>query len=92
MAEIIRNYFTPGWRSDRLSCICGWEGTSANMQMELHEEVTDYACPACENTLLIVSHPDMQQVQQAAASGNLEAQQQLALVEEALALHRKSDH
>ncbi len=92
MAEIIRNYFTPGWRSDRLSCICGWEGTSANMQMELHEEVTDYACPACENTLLIVSHPDMQQVQQAAASGNVEAQQQLALVEEALALHRKSDH
>ncbi len=92
MADIIRNYFTPGWRSDRLSCICGWEGTSANMQMELHEEVTDYACPACENTLLIVSHPDMQQVQQAAASGNVEAQQQLALVEEALALHRKSDH
>ena len=92
MTEIIRNYFTPGWRSDRLSCICGWEGTSANMQMELHEEVTDYACPACENTLLIVSHPDMQQVQQAAASGNVEAQQQLALVEEALALHRKSDH
>ena len=92
MAEIIRNYFTPGWRSDRLSCICGWEGTSANMQMELHEEVTDYACPACENTLLIVSHPDMQQVQQATASGNVEAQQQLALVEEALALHRKSDH
>ena len=92
MAEIIRNYFTPGWRSDRLSCICGWEGTSANMQMELHEEVTDYACPACENTLLIVSHPDMQQVQQAAASGNVEAQQQLALVEEALALHRKADH
>ena len=92
MADIIRNYFTPGWRSDRLSCICGWEGTSANMQMELHEEVTDYACPACENTLLIVSHPDMQQVQQAAAAGNVEAQQQLALVEEALALHRKSDH
>ena len=92
MAEMIRNYFTPGWRKDRLHCVCGWEGTSANMQMELHEEVTDYACPACENTLLIVSHPDMQQVQQAAASGNVEAQQQLALVEEALALHRKSDH
>ena len=89
MAEIIRNYCTPGWRSDRLSCICGWEGTSANMQMELHEEVTDYACPACENTLLIVSHPDIEQVQKAAAEGIVEAQQQLALVEEALALHRK---
>ena len=42
MAEMIRNYFTPGWRTDRLHCVCGWEGTSANMQMELHEEVTDY--------------------------------------------------
>ena len=92
MAEIIRNYFTPGWRTDRLHCVCGWKGSSANMAMELHEEVTDYACPACENTLLIVSHPDMEQVQQAAAAGNVEAQQQLALVEEALALHRKADH
>ena len=92
MAEMIRNYFTPGWRNDRLHCVCGWEGTSANMQMELHEEVTDYTCPACENTLLIVTHPDMQQVQQAAAAGNVEAQQQLALVEEALALHHKSGH
>lgn len=92
MAEIIRNYFTAGWRSDRLSCACGWEGDSSRMPMELHEEVTDYSCPSCENTLLIVSHPDMEQVRQAAADGNVEAQQQLALVEEALALHRKADH
>jgi predicted RNA-binding Zn-ribbon protein involved in translation (DUF1610 family) len=91
MAEVIRNYFTAGWRTDRISCACGWEGDSTKMQMELHEEVTDYACPACENTLLIVSHPDMEQVRQAAADGNAEAQQQLALVEEALALHRKAD-
>jgi hypothetical protein len=38
---------------------------------------------------LIVSHPDIGQVRQAAAEGNLEAQQQLALVEEAQSLHRK---
>jgi hypothetical protein len=88
MAEIIRNYFTPDWRTDRIGCVCGWEGASAKMQMELHEEVTDYACPACENTLLIVSHPDMEQVRHAAAEGNVEARQQLALVEEALATHR----
>ena len=91
MAEIIRNYFTPGWRTDRISCACGWEGDSAMMRMELHEEVTDYICPACESTLLIVSHPDMEQVRQAAAEGNVEAQQQLALVEEAHALHGKAD-
>ena len=90
MAEIIRNYFTPRWRTDRLDCVCGWEGNSRDMQMELHDDVTDYACPACENTLLIVSHPNMDQVQQAAAEGNVEAQQQLALVEEALVLHRKA--
>ena len=63
----------------------------------MKDKPREYAYPnvmdtADENTLLIVSHPDMQQVQQAAASGNVEAQQQLALVEEALALHRKSDH
>lgn len=91
MAEIIRNYFTPGWRTDRIRCVCGWEGDSASMRMELHEEVTDYACPACESTLLIVSHPDIDQVRQAAADGNTEAQQQLALVEEALALNRRAD-
>lgn len=91
MATVIRNYFIAGWRSERIACACGWEGDSGKMRMELHEEVTDYACPACESTLLIVSHPDIDQVRQAAAQGNVEAQQQLALVEEALALHRDSD-
>ena len=46
--------------------------------------VTDYACPQCANLLLIASHPSLEQVRQAAASGNEEAQQQLAIVEEAL--------
>ena len=59
------------------------------MAMELHEEVTDYACPDCECTLLIVSHPGIDQVRQAAAEGNLEARQQLSIIEEALAAHSK---
>ena len=42
------------------------------------------ACP-CGNLLLIVSHPDLAQVQRAAAAGNAEAVAQLAIVEEALA-------
>lgn len=88
MAEIVRNYFTPGWRQERMTCACGWQGSTGAMQMELHEEVTDYACPQCENTLLIVSHPDMDQVRQAAVDGNVEAGQQLALIEEALATQR----
>jgi hypothetical protein len=85
MAEIIRNYFTPRWRSDEITCACGWCGDSRAMVMELHEEVTDYACPSCESMLLIVSHPDIEQVRQAAAEGNPEASQQLSIIEEALA-------
>ena len=90
MAGIVKNYFEPGWRTRPMTCVCGWQGESAAMVMQLHEEVTDYACPDCESTLLIVPHPDMEQVMQAAADGDAEAQQQLALVEEALAAQRDS--
>ena len=89
MAEIVHDYFTPDWRTRGFSCACGWQGNSQDMVMDLHDDVTDYACPACENTLLIVSHPDMAQVRQAAIDGNPEALQQLALVEEALAAKGK---
>lgn len=92
MAEIIRDYFTPGWRTTMLPChLCGWVGTSANMVMEPYEELTDYACPACGNILLTVIHPDLAQVQQAAAAGNVEAQQLLALREQALSAQRHSN-
>lgn len=88
MAEIITNYFLQGWRERVLDCPCGWSGHSRAMRMELQDTVTDYACPQCEATLLIVAHPDITQVRAAAAEGNVEAQQQLALVEEALGMHR----
>ncbi len=90
MAEIVENYFQAGWRTRAIACVCGWRGDSRTMVMQLHEEVTDYACPDCENTLLIVSHPDIEKVEVAAVDGNAEAQQQLALVEEALAAQRNS--
>jgi len=85
MAELVLDYFAAGWRERVLACPCGWQGDSRAMAMELHDAVTDYACPACGNLLLIVSHPDLAQVRQAAARGHEEALAQLALVEEALA-------
>jgi len=88
MAEIVANYFLAGWRQRVIACPCTWQGDSRGMRMELHETATDYACPECEATLLIVAHPDIEQVRQAAAEGNVEARQQLALVQEALAAHR----
>lgn len=89
MAEIIHNYFAADWRLGTHTCPCGWSGDTRAMVMHLHEEVTDYACPTCESTVLIVNHPDLEQVREAASHGNVEAQQQLALVEEALAAHRR---
>jgi hypothetical protein len=83
MATIIDDYFSPGWRERSLDCPCGWSGATAAMRMQLHETATDYACPGCESTLMIVAHPDLAQVRQAAAAGNAEAAEQLALVEEA---------
>ncbi len=83
MAELVSDYFTAGWRERALACPCGWHGDTRAMAMELHDAVTDYACPACGNLLLIVSHPTLEQVRNAAAAGNAEASTQLAIIEEA---------
>ena len=83
MAEVIEDYFCSGWRERALDCPCGWQGQSREMRMELQETVTDYACPRCEATLLIVAHPDLARVRRAAADGNEEARMQLEIVEEA---------
>lgn len=87
MARMLE-YFAPGWRSESHDCGCGWRGNADAMTLEPYEDVSDYSCPGCGNLLLIVPHPDMEQVQRAAAEGNTEAQQQLALVEEALQQRR----
>lgn len=83
MAEIVDDYFSGGWRDRAFQCPCDWHGNSKEMRMELQETVTDYACPQCEGTLLIVAHPDLERVRRAAADGNEEARSQLEIVEEA---------
>lgn len=83
MAELVPDYFTDGWRTRVLACPCDWQGDSRDMAMELHDQVTDYACPRCGNLLLIVTHPSLEQVRQAAAAGHPEAIEQWAIVEEA---------
>ncbi|MGW8127859.1 MAG: hypothetical protein ACWGG5_05985 [Stenotrophomonas sp.] len=50
------------------------------MELELHDEQSEYACPQCEFPLLVVLHPDLAQVQAAAAAGNAEAAEQLAIL------------
>lgn len=83
MAELVTDYFSAGWRERELPCPCNWQGDSRAMAMELHDAVTDYACPQCGNLLLIVSHPTLDQVRAAAAKGHGEAMAHLAIIEEA---------
>jgi predicted RNA-binding Zn-ribbon protein involved in translation (DUF1610 family) len=85
MPQLIGNYFEPGWRSRILACAaCEWSGDSRAMQLEPHEEQSEYLCPQCEDVVLVVRHPDIAQVRAAAAEGHPEAQEQLLLVEEYL--------
>ncbi|WMJ68110.1 hypothetical protein [Stenotrophomonas sp. 24(2023)] len=84
MATTIENYFQPGWREQMHTCAaCEWKGNAPAMTMEVDEDATEYACPVCENPLLVVMHPDLEQVQAAAASGNDEAQAYLAIIADA---------
>jgi len=85
MTVLVDNYFQPGWRSRQIECAaCQWRGDSARMSLEPHEDLSEYLCPRCEDILLIVRHPDLDQVRAAAAAGHPEALEQLALVEQFL--------
>ena len=81
MTITVSDYYQNGWREDLHNCpACEWKGSSRQMEMELHDEQTEYACPHCEFLLLVVMHPDLAQMQTAAAAGNTEAQEQLAIL------------
>ena len=81
MTTTLTDYYQPHWREQRHTCpACDWQGHSRQMEMELHDEQTEYACPQCEFPLLVVLHPNLAQVQAAAAAGNAEAQEQLAIL------------
>ncbi|WHL19727.1 hypothetical protein [Stenotrophomonas acidaminiphila] len=81
MTTTLSDYYQPGWRDHRHTCpACEWQGSSRQMELELHDEQSEYACPQCEFPLLVVLHPDLLQVQAAAAAGNAEAAGQLAIL------------
>lgn len=82
MTKTVDNYYQPGWRDQSHTCpACEWRGSSRQMEMELHDEQTEYACPACEFPLLIVIHPTLESMRAAADAGNSEAIEQLAMLQ-----------
>ncbi|MCD9087817.1 hypothetical protein [Stenotrophomonas sp. SY1] len=81
MTTTVHDYYQPGWREQVHTCpACEWQGNSRQMEMELHDEQTEYSCPQCEFPVLVVQHPNLEQVKAAAEAGNEEAQQQLAIL------------
>ncbi|MCW4453513.1 hypothetical protein OK348_01665 [Flavobacterium sp. MXW15] len=81
MTTTVNDYYQPGWREQRHACpACEWQGSSRDMEMELHDEQSEYHCPECEMPLLIVLHPTLEQLRAAAAAGHPEAQEQLAIL------------
>ena len=85
MPELVNDYFQPGWRHHRRACAaCEWEGDSSQMTLQPHEDLSEYLCPRCEDIVLVVRHPDLAQVQAAAAAGHSEAIEQLALLQDYL--------
>lgn len=82
MITTIENYYAPLWREHEHTCAaCDWQGKAAAMAMDAHREQSEYSCPHCECLLLVVVHPDLAQVQDAAAAGHPEALEQLALLD-----------
>ena len=73
MAEIFA-YYSDDWRSKIFTCpSCGWQGVADGMDMELYAELADYSCTECDDMILIVSFPTMEETRTAAAAGNEKA-------------------
>ncbi|KAF1692497.1 hypothetical protein [Pseudoxanthomonas koreensis] len=92
MPELVDDYFLPGWRTRTHECAaCEWRGDSRAMQLQPHEDLSEYLCPRCEDIVLVVRHPDLERVRAAAADGHPEAIEQLALLQEYLDRPREAD-
>lgn len=52
-----------GWRNTAYSCTeCGWAGSGSALKVgEVFDALAEFGCPACRHTLLLVSHPTIQE-------------------------------
>jgi tetratricopeptide (TPR) repeat protein len=65
-----------------LKCpVCGWQGTGADADKNIFEELFDIRCPRCETMLLVVGWPTLDEIRQEASRGNEEAELELERIE-----------
>lgn len=78
--------------NERLTCPhCGWTGLSKEGSREVHRELFDVSCRACDKMLLVVSFPTVEETRRAAAAGNAEAIRDRADVDLAQARQARGD-
>lgn len=79
---IIRNYYEGYNENDPLTCaVCGWEGRVKEGGKALTADLFRIHCPRCNEVLLLVSLPTVEQVREAARKGNREARADLRRLE-----------
>jgi hypothetical protein len=76
-ARVLTDYWTQFDEAAPLACAaCGWEGATKDGSMELFDELFDVSCPKCDQMLLVVSYPTLEQTRAAAAAGNPAAEEE----------------
>jgi len=65
-------YFSD-WKTDNYACDCGWTGPGSRLAKDYFAELVAYACPSCDRNLVLVSFPNADDIESAAAAGNQEA-------------------
>ena len=83
MSEIF-DYYDPGWRSARFTCSrCGWSGATEEMSRGVYRELMDFSCGSCDEIIVIVSFPTLDDIRRAAQLGNPEAIDELKRLQDA---------
>ena len=80
-ARIAASYWDYDDQAELTCPACGWRGRAKDADREHFSELFDVSCPACDQMLLIVSYPTLEETREAAERGNEDAQRELGRIE-----------
>jgi hypothetical protein len=63
------NYYD-SWRTEPLSCTCGWSGTFEQGLVETRDTLMESECPRCSTLVALVVYPTAQEVEQNEPEGS----------------------
>ncbi len=69
------------YRIETFECpACAWSGSFEQLEQEQYHDLLDGSCPKCGKMLIVVPFPTLEEIRDAAAAGNKEAQEMLPMV------------